>query len=160
MCVGLARAAFCHPPPLMLPTLTANTAVHGRAGGAVPEVCPAEAVRAASNFSDHSGSVLASPPDLVGGQAKFTEHRAERFAVVDRVEELLPQLYGESASESCCTSKAPATSKRRGNFRHRRSQRFRRKAHGRLRNFTPVNRLVLRSTVTIATRPGLEINSE
>ena len=61
MCVGLARAVFCHPPPLMLPTLTANTAVHGRAGGAVPEVCPAEAVRAASNFSDHSGSVLASP---------------------------------------------------------------------------------------------------
>jgi hypothetical protein len=44
-------------------------------------------------------------PDLVGGQAKFTEHRAERLAVVDRVEELLPQLYEESllrpASEAC-----------------------------------------------------------
>ena len=52
------------------------------------------AIRAAS-----SGPLLVGPGEtehLVGGQAKFTEHRAERLVVVDRVEELLPQLYGES----------------------------------------------------------------
>jgi hypothetical protein len=51
----------------------------------------APAVRAVSSFSHHSGSVLVIP-HLVGGQAKITEHRTERLAVVDRVEELLPHL--------------------------------------------------------------------
>jgi hypothetical protein len=31
-------------------------------------------------------------PHLVGGQAKITEHRPERLATADRVEELLPRL--------------------------------------------------------------------
>jgi len=29
---------------------------------------------------------------LVGGEAKITEHRPERLALIDRVEELLPYL--------------------------------------------------------------------
>ena len=80
----------------MLPTLNANTAVHVRGGGAAPEVCPAGCCQGGLQFLRPFRVGLGQPPDLVGGQAKFTEHRAERLAVVDRVEELLPQLYGES----------------------------------------------------------------
>jgi hypothetical protein len=48
---------------------------------------------------------LGEPPHLIGSQAKVTKHVPERLAVVDRVEELLPHLYGEPrlriASEAC-----------------------------------------------------------
>jgi hypothetical protein len=47
---------------------------------------------------------LGEPPHLIGSQAKVTEHRAERLAVVDGVEELLPHLYGES--RLCIASEA------------------------------------------------------
>jgi hypothetical protein len=38
---------------------------------------------------------LGEPPHLIGSQAKVTEHRTERLAAVDGVEELLPHLGGE-----------------------------------------------------------------
>ena len=48
---------------------------------------------------------LGEPSHLIGSQAKVTKHVPERLAVVDRVEELLPHLYGEPrlriASEAC-----------------------------------------------------------
>jgi hypothetical protein len=45
-----------------------------------------------------------------------------------------------------------------GSSRQSLSQLLRRMGHGRLRNFTPENRLVLRSIVTIAYNPDLLIN--
>ena len=61
----------------------------------MPEVCPAGCCQGGLQFLRPFRVGLGQPPDLVGGQAKFTEHRAERLAVVDRVEELLAHLYGE-----------------------------------------------------------------
>jgi hypothetical protein len=45
------------------------------------------------------------PPHLIGGQTEFAEHRPERLAAVDRIQELLAHLGRESllrlAPEAC-----------------------------------------------------------
>ena len=58
------------------------------------------AVRAASSLL---GPFLVSPGEPkhpIRGQAEVTEHRPERLARIDRVEELLPHLDGQSLLRS------------------------------------------------------------
>ena len=83
-----------HPLALPLSAFAADTAAHIRGVGAVLEVVPAAGRQSGLKCA---GPLLVGPGEtqhLVGGQAKFTEHRPERLAAVDRVEELLPQLTG------------------------------------------------------------------
>jgi hypothetical protein len=79
---------------LEISTFLADTAVHISSVGAVLEVILAACCQAASSAADHSSSVLVEAPDLIGGQAKVTEHSAERLAAIYRVEELLPYFGG------------------------------------------------------------------
>jgi hypothetical protein len=85
-----------HPDLLVRPTLSTDAARHICGVGAVLEVVPAAGHQSGLKCAGPLLVGLGQSPHLVGGQAKVTEHRSERLATVDRVEELLPQLYGES----------------------------------------------------------------
>jgi hypothetical protein len=79
----------------MRSTLAACAAVDVSRVGAVLEVIPTGCRQGSLQLLGPFLVGLGEPPHLIGSQAKVTEHRAERLAVVDRVEELLPHLYGE-----------------------------------------------------------------
>jgi hypothetical protein len=61
----------------------------------VLEVCPTGCCQGRPPVLRPFRVGLGEPSHLIGTQAEVTDHRAERLAVVDRVEELLPHLYGE-----------------------------------------------------------------
>jgi hypothetical protein len=76
----------------MLSALSADAACHVSGVGAVLEVVAAGLPSgAASRLSDHSWSVLVSPHTWLEVRS-VAEHRAERLAAVDDIEELLPHL--------------------------------------------------------------------
>jgi hypothetical protein len=72
----------------MGPTLAADAAVHVRGIGAVLEVNPARCCQGAIQLLGPFRVGFGESPNLVGGHAEVADHRAERLAVVDRVEEL------------------------------------------------------------------------
>jgi hypothetical protein len=74
------------------PALAADTANHVRGIAAVLEVIPARCRQGGLQFLRPFRVGLGEPPHLVRGQTKITEHRSERLAAVDRVEELLPNI--------------------------------------------------------------------
>jgi hypothetical protein len=88
----------------MRSTLAACAAVDVSRVGAVLEVIPTGCRQGGLQLLGPFLVGLGEPPHLVGSQAKVTEHRAERLAVVDRVEELLPHLDGEP--RLCISSEA------------------------------------------------------
>jgi hypothetical protein len=81
-----------HPDPLILPTLAADAAAHIRRRGAVLEVAVAGCRQGGLQIGRPLLVGLGESPDLVRGEAKLTEHRAERLATVDRIKKLLPHL--------------------------------------------------------------------
>jgi hypothetical protein len=78
----------------MLPTLTANTAVHVRGGGAVPEVVTAGCCQGGLQLLGPFLVGLGEPPHLIRSQAKITQYLPERLAPIDGVKELLPYFGG------------------------------------------------------------------
>jgi hypothetical protein len=93
---GEARlaAVLGHPSPLVLPAVLADTARHLGGVGPVLEVAAAGCRQRSLEFCRPLLVGLGQSPHLVRRHAKVTEHRAERLAAVDRVQELVPDLGG------------------------------------------------------------------
>jgi hypothetical protein len=76
-----------HTDALMRSTLAACAAVDVNRVGAVLEVIPTGCRQGSLQLLGPFLVGLGEPPHLIGSQAKVTEHRAERLAVVDRVDQ-------------------------------------------------------------------------
>jgi hypothetical protein len=93
---GEARLAVVlgHPSPLVVPAVLADTASHICGIGAVLEVAAAGCRERSLEFCRPLPVGLGQSPHLVRRHTKVTEHRGERLAAVDRVQELVPDLGG------------------------------------------------------------------
>ena len=92
----MIRAVPCHTDALMGPALAADAAMRVGGASAVLEVVSPRCRQGGLKRSRPVVVGLGESPNLVGGQAKVTEHGPERLAAVDRVEELLSHLDRES----------------------------------------------------------------
>jgi hypothetical protein len=88
----LVVSAFSRPDTLILPAFAADAAANVGGIGAVLEVVATGCRQCGLQLLGPVLVGLGEPPNLVGGQAEVTEHRPERLATIDPVEELLPQL--------------------------------------------------------------------
>jgi hypothetical protein len=81
---------------LVLTTLLADTARNVRRVRAVLELIATNSCQGGVLQSRPFMIGLGQPPNLIRDEAKVAERPAEWFAVVDRIEEFLPYVDGES----------------------------------------------------------------
>ena len=78
----------------MLAALAADTARHIRGVGAVLQVVSAGCGQSGLQRCRPLLVGISQPPHPIRRQAEVTEHRPERLASIDRVQQLLPHLDG------------------------------------------------------------------